>query len=342
MRRPLSLRRLAVLVSLSLFGIAVLLASVLPNMSGSVLQDNIQNSGHVVVFAIVAIVAFAFGRSWGIADFYNYTQAALVGVICGIGIEALQYPLPDRDASLGDIGRDAIGVTVGLLVVAGLVSFRTATLRSWLWRIPLLMVAFSIFTFGVFPVVECLVAFRSRDRSAPVLMSTDHFWWKQFLSANTSKWWLDETPADWPNDSDGQVCYVEFHPDYKYPNIHLREVFGDWSAAEAFVFEVYSTMPHTIDLAIRIGDQKHEQSGDDYFDRYNTVREIRPGFQSISIPISEIRAGPKLREMDMSKIRGLFFFLVKPTQKTRLLFDNVRLVERDSTLPRSNSPASSP
>ena len=325
MKQSLSHRRLVVLILLVLFGFAVLIASVIPNVGGSVLRDNIQNSGHVVVFAIVAIVAFGFGRSWGLSYFNNYCQAALVGLICGVGIEAVQYPLAERDASLGDIGRDAIGVAAGLLVVAGLVSFRQATRRSWLWRVPALLVAIGLISFGVFPVFDCLSAQRMRDVTAPVLMGTETLWWERYLSSNAADWWLDDAPVDWPGNGDGKVCHVAFHPDDNYPGIHLRELWGNWSSADSFSFDIYSQMPETVELEVRINDQQHDQAGDDYYDRFNSVQRIRPGFQSISIPISEIRAAPKTRNMDMANIRGLFFFLPHPKFETHLQFDNIRL-----------------
>ena len=327
MNSSLSPRRLAVLVSLVLFGMAVLFASVAPNLGGTVLLDNGQDCGHVVVFGIISVVAFAFGRARGISSFYNYTQAALVGVICGIGIEAIQYPLDDRDASLGDVGRDSLGVLIGLLAVGGLVSFRTATKQSWSWRVPLLAVALALFLFGISPVIECVIAQRRRDRTMPVLMSTEHFWWERFLSGNDADWWLEDAPADWVGDPDRKICHVAFYPEQEFPNIHLREPAQDWSAGKAFTFEIYSPSEEAVELELRINDVQHDQSGDDYYDRFNRVLKIPPGHSKISIPLSEIKAAPKNREMDMSHICGLFFFLPRPTQEKHLLFDNVQLDE---------------
>ncbi|MFC1757279.1 VanZ family protein [Planctomycetota bacterium] len=306
----------------------MLFASVAPNLGGTVLLDNGQDSGHVVVFGIIAIVAFAFGRAKGISNFYNYTQAALIGVICGVGIEAIQYPLDDRDASLGDIGRDSLGVAIGLLVVGGLASFRTATRRSWSWRVPLLVTAGGLFLFGVSPVIECVIAMRTRDLAMPIVMSTDHFWWKRYLSTNKADWWLEEAPPDWPSDNDGQICHVAFYPTQAFPSIHLREPTSDWSSGQTFTFEVYSPMAETVKLELRINDEQHDKNGDDYYDRFNRVLEIPPGHNAISIPISEIRAAPKTREMNMSEICGLFLFLPRPTEETHLLFDNMRLETR--------------
>ena len=325
MKLSLSPRRLAILVLLVLFGIGVLFASVAPNLGGTVLLDNGQDCGHVVVFGIISVVAFAFGRARGISSFYNYTQAALVGVICGIGIEAIQYPLAERDASLGDVGRDSLGVLIGLLAVGGLVSFRTATKRSWRWRVPLLVAAGGLFLFGVSPVLECLVAQRRRDRSMPIVMNTESFWWERYLSANDADWWLEQTPSDWPHDPDGQVCHVAFYPTQDYPSIHLREPANDWSAGTAFTFEIYSPEKEPVALELRLNDVQHDQTGDDYYDRFNRVVQITPGHNKISIPISEIKNAPKTREMDMTQICGLFWFLPRPTVETHLLFDNVRL-----------------
>ncbi|MCA9216565.1 MAG: VanZ family protein [Planctomycetales bacterium] len=324
----LSKRRLAILALLTLFAVAVLFASVCSFGFQSVLLDNVQDSGHVVVFAIVAIVTFAIGRSWGLQGIANYCQAGAVSLVCGIGIEVIQYPLPNRDASLGDIGRDSLGIVSGLLVAAGLVSFRQAALRSWTWRAPLIFGGFCLLSYGVFPVVDCVLAKVRRNASVPIVMSTDHFWWKRFVSKHEADWWLAETPADWPNDPDGLGCYVLFYTNDTYPGINVRELWPDWSHATHLSFEVYSFMKDPVDLVVRVNDWVHYKRGDHYADRYNGVHSIQPGFQRITIPIAEIRDAPKTREMDMSNIGGLFFFLLNSESEVRLMLDNVQLETR--------------
>ena len=324
MRPKLSKRRLAILVALVLFAIAVFIASVIPNHSNSVLRDHVQDSGHVVVFAIVAVVAFGFGRSFGLTGFVNYLQSMIVAIVCGVGIEAVQYPLPHRDASIADVVRDTVGAISGLLVVAGLISFRQATAKSWLWRVPLLLVALALFLAGVFPAIECLWAKRLRYVSAPTLMSTEHFWWKRYLMTHDANWWIEETPNDWPNDPDNKACYVHCHATGEYPGVSLREPTADWSKAKQLTFDVYSHMEKPFRLVIRVNDRKHHDFDDDPKDRYNGTFEVQPKYQTISIPLSTIQSSPKTREMEMNDIDSLFFFLPKP-QEIRMMIDNVRL-----------------
>jgi hypothetical protein len=153
-------------------------------------------------------------------------------------------------------------------------------------------------------------------------MSSEHFWWRQFVSRSECDWWLGAPPKGWPDDADHRVTHILFHPNHKCPGFGLRELWRDWSAAKTFSFDIYSEMPGDFELIVRVNDRLHD---DDYDDRFNRSIDIRPGFQTITIPIVDIQSAPRTRRMNMAQITGFYLYVVRPAKEIRVMVDNVHL-----------------
>ena len=80
----------------------------------------------------------------------------------------------------------------------------------------------------------------------------------------------------------------------------------------------------------RVLERRDKQAEDcrhdgEHSDRYERPVEITSGWQEIRIPLSEVAAAPQTRRMDLSRIKKLQFFAVRPPQRRTLHFDDLRL-----------------
>ena len=111
----------------------------------------------------------------------------------------------------------------------------------------------------------------------------------------------------------------------EYPGFGLRDPFPDWSNAMSFNMDVYLPTKQTVELHIRIHDETHNE---DYFDRFNMTVTLRPGLNQIQIPIQDIKSGPENREIDLTKIAGIYLFVIEPAEDVTIMLDNWQLISR--------------
>ena len=81
-----------------------------------------------------------------------------------------------------------------------------------------------------------------------------------------------------------------------------------------------------MDLTCRVNDTGHERRGNRYEDRFNRTYRLNPGWQTIAIPLEEIRGAPKERPMQMEAIDNVMLFAIRLPRPRTIYIDNVRLV----------------
>tara|TARA_R110002072_G_scaffold112331_4_gene241361 strand:- start:12341 stop:12526 length:186 start_codon:yes stop_codon:yes gene_type:complete len=52
---------------------------------------------------------------------------------------------------------------------------------------------------------------------------------------------------------------------------------------------------------------------------------VLPGFNTFEVSLNDIKTSPRSREMDMSKIRNMKFFISNPPKEITFYLDNVML-----------------
>jgi len=100
---------------------------------------------------------------------------------------------------------------------------------------------------------------------------------------------------------------------------------ADWRAYNQLHFAVYNPERHPVSLHFSIHDKWHEQGGQPYSDRFRQVFLLPTGWTRIQIPLVEILAGPQTRSLDLSRVNGLSFFVIKEQQPVTLYLDSIRL-----------------
>ena len=108
-----------------------------------------------------------------------------------------------------------------------------------------------------------------------------------------------------------------------WPGIALEEPSPDWSAYQNLVVELTNPGNARLTLSIRVHDRVHTMEMDD---RYTQRFELEPrSSKTLRIPVSAIRAAPKTRRMDLSRIAGIIIFGSSPMAGYYFRLHEIRL-----------------
>lgn len=263
------------------------------------------DSGHAPFFAILAISCYR-----AVAE-NSRSRRLRVGVVLGLvgvglialggGIELLQARV-GRDASWGDLTRDAIGVAAGLMFARTFASRRPAA--RWIFAFGLLL----LLATSASPFWWAAQSYHVRDTLFPVLFEPDQLELEPFVR-------LRETELDW------ESGMLHFRP-VSYPAFILREPRRDWSGYDRVVIdlEVGATAPAK--FWIRVDDARVDGR---FADRFQRAFATRAGLRAVEIPLSEIAAAPEDRELDLTQISSLSLFLDHPPSAKDLRLRRIRL-----------------
>jgi hypothetical protein len=100
---------------------------------------------------------------------------------------------------------------------------------------------------------------------------------------------------------------------------------SDWQGYSQLHFALYNPDRQPVSLHVSIRDTSHEQGNNPYSDRYSRIILLPAGWTRVQIPLAEIQEGPLTRQMDMSQISGLGFFVVRETRSLTLYLDAIWL-----------------
>jgi NADH:ubiquinone oxidoreductase subunit 3 (subunit A) len=249
--------------------------------------------------------------------FLHYVLAFAVAMSIGVVVEAVQFVGP-RDAELADIVRNACGSAAMLLAACALDPVLGLRRRT---RALALALAFVVFFAPCAPVVSIALAYRARDAAFPRLSDFESGWEPRFVHAHHAQLERTSPPPGWTRPPGTRVGHVTFLR-ARYPGLALVEPVPDWSAYDRLAFEAYSRLETRVQLVVRIHDVRHDNR---YGDRFNRTITIDPGANRIVIPLADVRAAPEGREMDLTRIRQLAVFAVRPPEPFSLYFDSFRL-----------------
>ena len=113
-----------------------------------------------------------------------------------------------------------------------------------------------------------------------------------------------------------------------YPGVEYAEVPRDWTPYRELALDVTLDHPQSLSLIIKIYDEAHNQ---ETTDRFHHVAELKKGMNVIRIALKDVENAPYKRRMDLSRIRVLQLFCVRPPAPARVYVDNIRLVPKPSS-----------
>jgi hypothetical protein len=292
----------------------------------SLLWQELKNFGHVPVFALVALALFGiFANFPGTSRMrrgiqYILAFAALVGA--GALSEYTQIVGP-RDADPWDLWRDVSGGFCALAIMASFDRRLTARppLKRPAFRHALRAAVVVVLLVNFIPVAVWAESYRRRAARMPVLYHFDSRWELMFTQPNGAKLDLVPSPSGWVDMNDRQVGRMTFGP-YRFPGVIFLEPYSDWSPYRYLDLELYSEHDGVIDVVLRIDDM---HCNDYVEDRFNKRMKLPPGGHSLRIPLEEVRSAPKRRELDLTAIRAMILFAVRPEKGTKLYLAEMKL-----------------
>ncbi len=305
--------------------LAAIIALLVPLPEKSVLFDELQNSGHSLLFGVLSLVALhglrnikrtseaGFGR--------RYLFAFLVTICFGVFAEATQH-FTGRDADPYDVLMDTVGA-LSFLCLYWTIDPTQVELRQlagrWRKTAVRILAGLALAAAFVVPAVWS-VALLSRNHDFPRICDFDSYLSTRFVIPQESTLEVVTGLPAWDS-QEGRVGKVIFSIG-TYPGIRIDEPYPDWRGYNELFFSIYSENQDAIELGLRIDDSHHNFQPDDRFDTRFTVH---PGTNRFTIPLEKVRLGPANRETDMARITNIVIFSGRPTHPFVLYFGTIGL-----------------
>ncbi len=240
----------------------------------------------------------------------------IFGLILLIGslIEIIQSGIAGRTASSLDVVRDLMGGVLGVVWLR----WSYSSLKA---RLGLALIAGTVLCWNLYPVTTALVDEWQAKRDFPLLAGFEHPY-------ELSRWTEGNSVARRSRDQARQGHFslrVSLNT-ATYSGVHLEYFPHNWQGFSFLSFSIYNNVLSPLAVTVRINDKKHEERQQLYKDRYNRSFILQHGWNDIKISLADVRNAPENREMNMSEISELGFFVIR--QKTDKVFflDAVRLI----------------
>jgi hypothetical protein len=326
------------LLLLGLAAVALVAQILFVPPEGTILWSALVDAGHVPLFSLIALsvlyACFSLANHGGRGRWRFYLAAMAISTALGATSEVIQH-YTGGDASVGDLVRDVLGAAAALLLAlafqwqpapanAGEARAASPAPGRIAWRLLCALLAMTLLGAGFFRAASVAIARVQRDAAFPRICDFQHHWEDTFIETRDAELTRTPPPRGWNRGLAGSVGRLTFRRT-KYPQILIHEPCPDWSHYDRIVFEVYSELPAPVRLSLRIDDA---ESGNDYGSQYNAPLKIHPGANEISIPLRELRRGPRGGQMDLRRMRLILLLAGDPPEPFTLYVDAFRL-ERD-------------
>ena len=273
------------------------------------------NQGHVVYFILFGYLLAQWPGLRALRCGPRNLVLLLSALALGLLIEWAQAGTarsPDRI----DVARDLIGC---LLVIA----FYAPLLEGCrcLWRNVVKLIAGLLFVISLIPLLIALVDESIAQHQFPLLADFE-------TPFELGRWEGSASMAIVKMDPqrDQHQLQIDLTTD-QYSGISLAYFPADWRDFKWVSLRLFQPRDEMLEITVRIHDQTHETSQDPYqfSDRFNRSFPLKPGWNTLHIPLSDVRAAPKQRPMDMSRIRDLSLFSIELPEPRTLYLDRVSL-----------------
>jgi hypothetical protein len=119
----------------------------------------------------------------------------------------------------------------------------------------------------------------------------------------------------------GKSLKLELLPS-DYPGLTPKLASNNWKGYNTLSFDVYNAQQKVIPLTIRMDDRKDHP---DYPDRYDKSFILKPGANTIAIPLDTLETSGTKRKLNLKNIYKIIIFTVHPDAQVVLYFDYFRL-----------------
>jgi hypothetical protein len=297
------------------FVIAVLVSLFfIPGLTSMSYGDRLRSYGqdffHFPLFAAIAAALLAWWPRKG----SHVTKAGIVTAMA-VGLAALVeliQPYVGRTAAWDDL---LLGTAGGVAVVAVYVGLRSA---SSLLKRCLGSIATILFLIAMAPLVLIVADRYSAKRAFPLVDSFERI-------TEPGRWQPEGCTIaqvkEHATDGEYSLMLKVDESGTPYPSIFLTDGPMDWRGYRRFALDVYLAGEESRSLWIRADDMPHPK----YWERSQTVVELKPGHNTIWIGLSAFSVTPSGRLLDLSHIQTIVLFLDHPEPNDTIYIDKLLL-----------------
>jgi hypothetical protein len=280
----------------------------------------LHNSAHAPIFGCVSLLTLLIVRghprfaSVGLAG--QYALALASALVLGILTELLQIPV-GRDAEVEDAVHDVIGAVAVLGIFAGFDPRVRALARAGIVRAVGVVIGIVALAVAVAPVTRAALKYQQRDGRFPVLADFTERYDRYFILQQSAEFSPAELPAPWASSAGENAMHVELF-DGPYPGLDFIELRPDWSAYSTLAVDLTNPTPLRLSLLLRVHDATHnDQPSDRFGRRFELPSRTR---QVIRIPLKDIAAGPRTRELDLRHVAGMIIYRADDSPRANELY----------------------
>lgn len=267
------------------------------------------NLGHIIYFAILPLGLIACAGREKLKDWHQILAAISLAVIVGTIMELFQSAF-DRTFDPYDLLRNLIGAMLGISFIYPVRRIVPKTVKV----LTLLMVATQLY-----PISISLLDEYHLRRDFPIISNFE-------TPFQIERWdgCATFSVVQTPEVTDNHSLKVAF-PATEYPGVNMKYFPPDWHLYRWFQFRVYNPTDSAVSISCRIHDERHLQGVQRYEDRFSRNYQINSGWNTITINLMEVSHAPNNRLMNLTKIRGIGIFTIRPPHPLTLYIDDLIL-----------------
>jgi hypothetical protein len=264
------------------------------------------DASHGPIFAVVAVLLLLAQPAEARAGSQAAIQAFFVAVGLGILIEILQT-VANRPGSPFDVLTDAAGAAAGLAGWMLLQRRRNAaaagrSLRVAGWPLVVMLAAVTLMAW---PPLQAARAYARRAAQFPTLAVFRSPRDLAFVAAEGLGVGIVELPQPWTREAGERALRLGFDAQHA-PAMQVTEPTPDWRGHSTVAVDLTNPGEDEVRLTLRIHDAAHDWSHED---RLNVPLVLAPGSRTtVRIALSELRAAPASRAMDLGRIANVMIF----------------------------------
>ena len=264
------------------------------------------NASHGPIFALVAVLVLLMQESAESFATVDYVNAFFVAVGLGILIEVLQT-MAHRPGQPFDVMTDAAGAAAGLGLWA-LVERRRSGAESRLaaggpwWP---LAIALAGITLVAWQPLHAARAYAQRSAQFPTVAQFREPRDLTFVTTDGAGVAIVDLPAPWAQRVGERALRLGFDAGHA-PAVQVVEPSPDWRGYTVIAADLTNPTDDEVGLTLRIHDATHDWSHED---RLNLPVVLAPRARTtIRVALSEVRAAPAARPMDLGQIANVMLF----------------------------------
>ena len=272
-------------------------------------QRVVQDAGHGVIFAGVAIVLLAMrpGAATGRHLRGEYTASFVVAIVLGVATELLQHFLPQRQVSALDVLHDAAGAALGLAAMAlvergggAFAEDRAGTIVASCWALSY-----------CWPGNRCNAPVPTPSARTPFPHS--HRWAAlPTLSSQapaTRCLPMQTCPRRGARPGEPAALRLEFGSGARAA-LELTEAMPDWRGHSVLALDLTNPGPQPAHFILRVLDARHDWTHED---RLNLpVRIPARTRMTVRVALTAIESTPVRRRMDLADVANVMLFATAP------------------------------